>query len=58
VSAAMNMSVMAANKMVGQAEALDTRLPEVARLLAVGKTDWHTVALIITRTQLVHDAHG
>jgi hypothetical protein len=56
VSAAMNMSVMAANKMVGQAEALDTRLPEVARLLAVGKTDWHTVALIITRTQLVHDA--
>jgi len=53
VSAAMNMSVMAANKMVGQAEALDTRLPEVARLLAEGKTDWHTVALIISRTNLV-----
>jgi hypothetical protein len=53
VSAAMNMSVMAANKMVGQAEALDTRLPGVARLLAEGKTDWHTVALIISRTNLV-----
>ncbi|WP_242453561.1 HNH endonuclease signature motif containing protein [Mycolicibacterium sp. P9-64] len=53
VSAAMNKSMMAANKMVGQAEALDTRLPEVARLLAEGKTDWHTVALIITRTSLV-----
>jgi hypothetical protein len=53
VSAAMNMSVMAANKMVGQAEALDTRLPEVRKLLATGRTDWRTVALIITRTDLV-----
>jgi hypothetical protein len=53
VSAAMNKSVMAANKIVGQAEALATRLPEVARLLAESKTDWHTVALIITRTDLV-----
>jgi hypothetical protein len=56
VSAAMNMSVMAANKMVGQAEALDTRLPEVRKLLATGRTDWRTVALIITRTDLVDDA--
>jgi len=55
VSAAMNMSLMAANKMVGQAEALDTRLPEVARLLAEGKTDWRTVALIISRTDLVDE---
>lgn len=56
VSAAMNKSMMAANKIVGQAEALDTRLPEVARLLAEGKADWATVALIITRTNLVDDA--
>jgi hypothetical protein len=56
VSAAMNMSPMAASKMVGQAEALDTRLPEVAMLLAMGKTDWRTVALIITRTDLVDGA--
>jgi len=55
VSAAMNMSVMAGNKMVGQAEALDARLPEVARLLAEGKTDWRTVALIISRTDLVDE---
>jgi hypothetical protein len=37
VSAAMNMSPMAASKMVGQAEALDTRLPEVAMLLPWAK---------------------
>ena len=39
--------------MVGHAEALDTRLPRVFRLLAEGRTDWRTVQLIITRTELV-----
>jgi hypothetical protein len=56
VSAAMNMSPMAASQMVGHAEALDTRLPQVGRLLAEGKTDWRTVQLIITRSDLVDGA--
>jgi len=53
VSAAMNMSPMGANHLVAQAEALDARLPEIAALLAEGKTDWRTVQLIIARTGLV-----
>ncbi|HEV7419832.1 MAG TPA: DUF222 domain-containing protein [Mycobacterium sp.] len=53
VSAAMNTSPMTASQLVGHAEALDTRLPMVAQLLAEGKTDWRTVQLIITRTELV-----
>src|SRR5258705_1364122 len=53
VAAAMNMSPMGANHLLAQAEALDARLPEVAALLAEGKTDWRTVQLIITRTELV-----
>jgi Domain of unknown function (DUF222) len=53
VSAAMNMSPMGANHLVAQAEALDTRLPKIAALLAEGKTDWRTVQVIITRTELV-----
>jgi hypothetical protein len=53
VSAAMNLSPKAASQLVGHAEALDTRLPEVARLLAVGRIDWRTAHLIITRTDLV-----
>ena len=55
VSAAMNMSPMGANRLVAQAEALDTRLPKVAALLAEGKTDWRTVQVIIARTELVSD---
>ncbi len=55
VSAAMNMSPMGANHLVAQAEALDARLPEIAALLAEGKTDWRTVQLIIARTELVND---
>jgi hypothetical protein len=53
VAAAMNLSPKAAGEMVGHAEALDTRLPQVAQLLADGKADWSTVKLIITRTELV-----
>ena len=40
VSGAMNMSPMGANHLVAHAEALGTRLPKVAALLADGKTDW------------------
>ncbi|HYZ67409.1 MAG TPA: DUF222 domain-containing protein, partial [Mycobacterium sp.] len=56
VSAAMNMSAMAANRLVAQAETLDSRLPKVGTLLAEGRTDWRTVQLIITRTELVGDS--
>jgi hypothetical protein len=55
VSAAMNMSPMGAQHLVAQAETLDTRLPRVAALLAEGKTDWRTVQVIISRTELVGD---
>jgi hypothetical protein len=55
VSAAMNLSPMSAQHLVGQAEALDNRLPKVAALLAAGTTDWRAVALIIARTELVSD---
>ncbi|MBE1548767.1 hypothetical protein GGC64_002791 [Mycobacterium sp. OAS707] len=55
VSAAMNLSAMSAQHLVGQAEALDVRLPKIAALLAEGATDWRTVALIIARTDLVTD---
>ncbi len=56
VSAAMNMSPMGANHLVAQAEALDTRLPKVAALLAAGTTDWRTVQVIVARTELVSDS--
>jgi Domain of unknown function (DUF222) len=55
VAAAMNLSPMAASYQVSNAEALDTRLPNIAVLLAEGRTDWRTVQLIITRTDLVTD---
>ncbi len=56
VAAAMNLSAMAASYLVCHAEALDVRLPKVAALLAEGQTDWRTVRLIISRTDLVSDA--
>src|SRR5580693_5501879 len=55
IAAAMNLSPMAATYLVSNAEALDTRLPEVAALLADGRTDWRTVQLIIGRTDLITD---
>jgi Domain of unknown function (DUF222) len=55
VGAAMNMAPMAASRLVSQAEALDARLPKIARLLADGEIDWRTTQLIITRTELVSD---
>lgn len=51
--AAMNLSAMGASYLVSHAETLDTRLPGIAALLAEGKTDWRTVRLIITRTDLI-----
>jgi Domain of unknown function (DUF222) len=56
VAAAMNLSPMAANYLVAEAEALDARLPGIAALLAEGRTDWRTVRLIISRTDLITDA--
>jgi hypothetical protein len=55
VAAAMNLSPAAASYLVTYAEALDTRLPQVATLLAEGRTDWRTVRLIISRTDLITD---
>jgi hypothetical protein len=53
VAAVMNLAPMTAATMVGHAEALDLRLPEIAALLAAGRIDWRTSLLIITRTALV-----
>lgn len=55
VAAAMNLSPSAAGYVVSYAQALDTRLPKMAALLAEGKTDWRTVRLIISRTDLITD---
>ena len=55
VAAAMNLSPAGASYLVSYADALDTRLPKVAALLAEGRTDWRTVRLIISRTDLVTD---
>ena len=55
VGAAMNMAPMTASRLVSQAEALDSRLPKIAALLAGGGVDWRTTQLIITRTELVSD---
>jgi hypothetical protein len=55
VAAAMNLSPVAASYLVSHAEALDSRLPNVAALLAEGRTDWRTVRLIISRTDLITD---
>lgn len=55
VAAAMNLSPVAASYLVSYAEALHTRLPKIAALLAQGRTDWRTVRLIISRTDLVTD---
>jgi hypothetical protein len=55
VGAAMNMAPLTASRLVSQAEALDTRLPMIAELLADGEVDWRTVQVIITRTELVSD---
>ena len=55
VAAAMNLSPMAASYLVSYAEALDTRLPKIAALLAEARTDWRTVRLIIGRTDLITD---
>ncbi|MDA3638050.1 HNH endonuclease signature motif containing protein [Mycobacterium xenopi] len=55
IAAAMNLSPTAASYMVSYAQALDVRLPKIAALLAEGRTDWRTVRLIISRTDLVTD---
>ena len=56
VAAAMNLSPTAAGFVVSHADALHSRLPQVAALFSAGVTDWRTVQLIITRTELVGDS--
>jgi Domain of unknown function (DUF222) len=56
VAAAMNLSPMAANYLVSDAQALYTRLPLIAALLGERRTDWRTVQLIIRRTDLIAGA--
>ncbi|MBJ7386541.1 MAG: DUF222 domain-containing protein [Mycolicibacterium sp.] len=53
VGAALNTTPTAASAIVAQAEALDTRLPEVTSLLSDGRIDWPTAEAIIRRTELV-----
>ncbi len=55
VSAALNISPAAASYQVCYAEALDTRQRRIGTLLAEGRTDWRTVQLIISRTDVVND---
>ena len=55
VAAAMNLSPAGASYLVSYAETLDKRLPNVAALLGEGRTDWRTVRLIISRSDLVTD---
>ncbi|MCV7170304.1 DUF222 domain-containing protein [Mycobacterium manitobense] len=55
VAAAMNLSAAAASVMVSQADALDSRLPKVAAVLARGDIDWRTVQIIVSRSELVSD---
>ncbi len=56
VAAAMNLSPMAAGITVSAADTLANRLPKVAELLATGDTNWRTVQLVISRTELVNDS--
>ena len=53
VAAAMNLTPGDAGRLVGHAEVLDTRLPEIAALLAAGRIDWRTTQLVISRTEYV-----
>ncbi len=53
VSALLNISPTAASYVVHYAAALHHRLPRVRDLLASGQTEWRTVKLIISRTDLV-----
>lgn len=53
VSALLDISSMAAQFVVHYAQALADRLPQVAALLAAGRTTWATVQVIVDRTDLV-----
>jgi hypothetical protein len=56
VATAMNLSPRTPGFMVSHAETMATALPEIAALLAEGRTDWRTVELIINRMELVIDS--
>jgi hypothetical protein len=53
IGATLNITPAAASKLVGQAEALDTRLPKMLDLLARHRIDWADVTTIIARTDCV-----
>ena len=55
VAAVCNLSPAAASVMVSHADALANRLPQVGAVLAAGDTDWRTVQLIITHSELVSE---
>ncbi|MGA5466602.1 DUF222 domain-containing protein [Mycobacterium sp. NPDC050041] len=55
VAAAMNLTAAAASVLVAQADALDSRLPKVAAVLARGDIDLRTVQIILSRSELVSD---
>jgi hypothetical protein len=53
VGPALGVSPAVATRLVGYAEALDIRLPQIFGLLASGRLEWESVTTIITRTELV-----
>jgi hypothetical protein len=56
LAAALNLGPDAASLMVAHAVALRERLPRVRDLLAAGRADWATVAVILTRTEHVAES--
>jgi len=56
VGPALNVAPAVAGKLVGHAEALDARLPQIFGLLASGRLDWESTTTIITRTEVVDAA--
>jgi hypothetical protein len=57
VGPALGVAPAVASKLVGYADALDTRLPQTFGLLASGRLDWESTKAIVTRTDyLGHDA--
>ncbi|STZ46353.1 13E12 repeat family protein [Mycolicibacterium gilvum] len=55
VGAALALPSPKARELVRQADALHTRLPGLGALLAAGEVDYDTVAMVLDRTDLVHE---
>lgn len=56
IGAALNLGSDAASLMVANAVALRERFPRVRDLLAAGRVDWDTVALVLSRTKHVAES--